>query len=94
MGRKITDNWLWDSYNQTKMKVRENIGIEMSDHENKVAEVFSMLGVSNTTRAADDTHEDEQFTTKVSELATKLFNEVDLFTETGKEMILDDNGDE
>ena len=62
MGRKITDNWLWDSYNQTKMKVRKCAGIEMSDHEKQVAEVFSILGASKTTSAADEIHEDEMFT--------------------------------
>ena len=93
MGRKITDNWLWDSYNQSKIKVTKSADIEMSDHEKQVAEVFSMLGASNATIDADDVHVEEQFTTKDSELAAKKFNQADFFTETGEEMTLDDNCD-
>ena len=91
MGRKATDNWLWESYNKSKMKVKDSVDLKMSDHEKKVVEAFKMLGMSKTTSAADDLQEEDEFTTTDNLTAAKQFLDNDIFTEQGEDMLLEDD---
>lgn len=43
MGSKATDNWLWDFYNKSKVKVNVNKDSTLSPHYIKVAEAFSIF---------------------------------------------------
>lgn len=94
MGRKVTENWLCESYNKTKMIVKESVDVVMSDQMKKVAELFNILGMSSTTSTVDDLYQEEKLTTKDIELAAKHFTERDLFTEKGGDMLLDENSTE
>ena len=91
MGRKVTDNWLWDSYNKVKVVVKDSADVVMSDHEKKVAEVFNILGISKTVNALDDLHQEDDYTTRENEIAAKHFNDSDVFTENDGDMLLDNN---
>lgn len=67
----MTDNWLWESYNKIKMKVKESVNFKMSDHEKKVVEVFNILGLSKTTRTVYDLQQEYEFSTTENLTAAK-----------------------
>ena len=48
MNRKITDNWLWDSYNKTKAKVKTSVIKTLFAHEKKVGGKFNTRSTSET----------------------------------------------
>ena len=61
LGRKLTDNWMWDSYNHSKVKVKNIKNIILPPHEIKVAELFNILSTSNSTAQSDKLPEIENY---------------------------------
>ena len=81
MSRKVTDNWLWEFYDTTQVKVKDNADVKLIDHERKVAEVFNTLGSSKTTCALDDLEIDGITSAKDNLSAATQFKDNDIFTD-------------
>lgn len=59
MNRKITENWLWDSYKFTKVKVKITKNDKVSAHEARVADVFNNLSTLDSQLACDEIYEND-----------------------------------
>ena len=91
MGRKVTENWLWYSYNKSKMKInKESTGIKYLEHDKKVTEVFNILGTSNTKVSIDDLPQDDEFTPRDAESAANKLTENDVLTKNNGDLLLDE----
>ena len=66
MNRSVGDNWLWESYNSSKIPIRANTTIGLTTHQQKVADVFNHISTSSPTQAPEE-HTDE---TTVSNIET------------------------
>lgn len=62
----------------------------MSDNNNKVGEVFNILGMSSTTSAIDDLHQEVELITRDNELAAIQLTENCSFIEKADDMLLDE----
>lgn len=54
MGRNLTDNWLLDSYNHSKVNAKDNTDSILSPHEIKVPVVFNILSSSKSAAQSDE----------------------------------------
>ena len=72
MGRKISDNWLWDSYNSLKFRCKKGV-TAASPHEIKIA-VFNMLSTSQISSKSDE------FTDEVHDLNILSYSDVERTT--------------
>ena len=54
MNLKLTDNWLWDLYNTTKVKVNHTYDNPLSAHDMKTSEVFDTLSTSDTEQPCEE----------------------------------------
>lgn len=55
MNRNITDNWIWDLYNTSNVKVKNYDNSPWLGHKLKVAAIFNTLTTSETELMPEDT---------------------------------------
>ena len=79
MNRKISENWLWDSYNQWKLPVKIDKSDSLACHQQKVADVFNTLSMASPSSIQEE-HQNNEVESEPND-QTPLSNE---FTSTSE----------
>lgn len=90
MNRVISEDWLWSAYNKCKLPVRKDTTNSLTNHQQKVADVFYTLSglspVAIPNELTDGNTENAESIQQTAEYVCKQLAEEDEFTEN-------DNGD-